>query len=366
MQAIARVNRVCLDKEAGLIVDYIGIGNELKEALNQYTNRDKDKVPDISKAYEVVIEKLEIMRDMFYGFDYSAFLNGSSQERLKTLSGGINFILGLKEDERKDFLTEATALSQADTLARTLLDEKTKIEVEYFKGVKVGVNKISGAGKLTTSEVNAHISVIIEQAIQQEGIVDLFEKARMSNPEIAILSDEYMNNIRNMKQKNIAASLLKRLLEGNIRMFKRTNIVKSELFSEKLEKMMRAYNNRLIDSAEVIEQLLLLSKEIVEASQEGVSKGLSEDEYAFYTALVKNQIVLKEMNDEVLIQLASELTETVRNSKTVDWFIKESARAFMRKEVKRLLRKYNYPPKEAADAVVTVIRQAELMSANTD
>lgn len=364
MQAIARVNRVYEDKEAGLIVDYIGIGSELKEALNVYTNRDKDKIPDLSKAYELLMEKLEVMRDIFYGFDYSKFLNGTNQERLKTLSDGINFVLGLSEEEQKDFMKEATALSQADTLARTLLDDKTKIEVEYFKGIKVGINKISGMGKLTTSEVNAKISNIIDQAIQQEGIIDLFQKANMNRPEIAILSEEYMNNIRNMEQKNIAANILKRLLDGNIKIFQRTNVVKSELFSEKLENIMKMYNNRLIDSAEVIEQLLLLSKEIVETNQEGANKGLTEDEYAFYTALVKNPIVLQEMKDETLIQLAHELTETVRKSRTVDWDKKESTRAYMRKVVKRLLRKYEYPPKEADGAVATVVKQAELMSAN--
>lgn len=364
MQAIARVNRVYKDKEAGLIVDYIGIGSELKEALNQYTNRDKDKIPDLTKAYEILMEKLEIMRDMFYGFDYSYFTNGTNQERLKCLADGINYVLGFDEEERKDFIVEASALSQADTLARTLLDEKTKMEVEYFKGVKVGINKIAGNGKLTTTEVNAKISNIIEQAIQQEGIIDLFEKANMSNPEIAILSEEYMANIRNMKHKNIAANILKRLLSGNIKMFQRTNVVKAELFSEKLQRLMKMYNNRLIDSAEVIEQLMILSKEMVEVAQEGEGKGLNEDEYAFYTALVKNPIVLKEMKDEVLIQLAHELTETVRKSRTVDWDKKESARAYMRKVVKRLLRKYEYPPKEADEAVATVIKQAELMSAN--
>lgn len=364
MQAIARVNRVYLDKEAGLIVDYIGIGSELKEALNQYTNRDKDKIPDLSKAYDILMEKLEIMRDMFYGFDYSDFLNGTNQERLRCLSNGINYVLGFEETEKKDFLTESTALSQADTLARSLLDEKTKIEVEYFKGVKVGVNKVSGSGKLTTSEVNGRITNIIEQAIQQDGIIDLFEKAKMNSPEIAILSEDYMENIKNMKHKNIAANLLKRLLSGNIRLFKRTNVVKAELFSEKLERLMKMYNNRLIDSAEVIEQLILLSQEMVEASSEGMNKGLNNDEYAFYTALVKNPIVLNEMKDDILIKLSQELTEIVRKSRTVDWDKKESARAYMRKVVKRLLRQYEYPPKEADEAVATVIKQAELMSAN--
>lgn len=245
-----------------------------------------------------------------------------------------------------------------------MLDEKTKIEVEFFKGIKVGVNKITGTGKLTTSEVNARISNIIEQAIEQDGVIDLFEKAKMNRPEIAILSDEYMENIKNMQHKNIAANLLKKLLEGNIRIFKKTNVVKSELFSEKLERLMKMYNNRLIDSAEVIEQLMLLSKEIIESSNEGMEKGLSTDEYAFYTALVKDPTVLQEMKDEILVKLAHELTETVRKSRTVDWDKKESARAYMRKVVKRLLRYYDYPPKQTDEAVAIVIKQAELMSAN--
>ena len=364
MQAIARVNRVYKDKEAGLIVDYIGIGTELKEALNQYTNRDKDKVPDLSKAYEILIEKLEIMRDLFYGFDYSKFLNGTNKERLNILADGIEYVLGFSEEERKDFLREATALSQADTLARTLLDEQTKKEVEYFKGVKVGVNKFEGTGKLTTTEVNQKISKIIEEAIQQEGVIDLFKKANLAKPEIAILSDEYMANIRKMEHKNIAANILKRLLDGNIKIFARTNVVKAELFSEKLENLMKRYNNRLIDSAEVIEQLMILSQEIVDVAEEGRIKGLNDDEYAFYTALVKNPVILQKMEDKTLIKLATELTETVRKSRTVDWDKKESARAYMRKVVKRLLRKYEYPPKDVDDAVLTVIRQAELMSAN--
>lgn len=364
MQAIARVNRVYKDKEAGLIVDYIGIGAELKTALARYTSRDADKVPDISKAYIILMEKLEIMRDLFYGFNYLEFFGESNEARLRTLSNGINYVLSLKEEEKKDFIREATALSQADTLCRSMLDKRTKIEVEYFKGVKVGICKITRAGGLTTSEVNERISKIIEQAIKQEGVIDIFKIADRENPEISILSEDYMSKIRNMQQKNIAAELLKRLLEGNITVFKRTNIVKSELFSEKLKRIMQSYNNRLIDSAEVIEELLKLSNEIIESHNEGEEKGLTIEEYAFYNALVKDPNVVLEMTDKVLIELAHELTKTVQNSRTVDWDRKESARAYMRKVVKRLLRKYEYPPEQADGAVDTVIKQAELMSAN--
>lgn len=366
MQAIARVNRVYKDKEAGLIVDYIGIGADLRNALNEYTNRDRDKVPDITAAYVIVKEKLEIMRDFFYGFNYEPFFSSSNQLRLKTLADGINYVLEKDEEERKDFITEATALSQAETLARTILDDQTKLEIEFFKGVKVGINKITGTGHLTTTEVNQRILGILEQAIQEDGIIDIFKAAEKSNPEISILSEEYLEGIKKSKNKNIAAALLKRLIDGNIKIFKRTNLVKSELFSQKMAEIMKKYNNRLITSAEVIEELLNLSKELVEAKNEGKEKGLTDDEYAFYDALVKDPNVLKEMKDEVLIQLAHELTETVRKNRTVDWDKKESARAFMRREIKRLLRKYHYPPTKADEAVQTVVMQAELMGENYD
>lgn len=366
MQAIARVNRVYKDKEAGLIVDYIGIGADLRNALNEYTNRDRDKVPDITAAYVIVKEKLEIMRDFFYRFNYEPFFSSSNQLRLKTLADGINYVLEKDEEERKDFITEATALSQAETLARTILDDKTKLEIEFFKGVKVGINKITGTGHLTTTEVNQRILGVLEQAIQEDGIIDIFKAAEKSNPEISILSEEYLESIKKSKNKNIAAALLKRLIDGNIKVFKRTNLVKSELFSQKMAEIMKKYNNRLITSAEVIEELLNLSKELVEAKNEGKEKGLTDDEYAFYDALVKDPNVLKEMKDEVLIQLAHELTETVRKNRTVDWDKKESARAFMRREIKRLLRKYHYPPTKADEAVQTVVMQAELMGENYD
>ena len=366
MQAIARVNRVYKDKEAGLIVDYIGIGADLRNALNEYTNRDRDKVPDITAAYVIVKEKLEIMRDFFYGFNYEPFFSSSNQLRLKTLADGINYVLEKDEEERKDFITEATALSQAETLARTILDDQTKLEIEFFKGVKVGINKITGTGHLTTTEVNQRILEVLEQAIQEDGIIDIFKAAEKSNPEISILSEEYLEGIKKSKNKNIAAALLKRLIDGNIKIFKRTNLVKSELFSQKMAEIMKKYNNRLITSAEVIEELLTLSKELVEAKNEGKEKGLTDDEYAFYDALVKDPNVLKEMKDEVLIQLAHELTETVRKNRTVDWDKKESARACMRREIKRLLRKYHYPPTKADEAVQTVVMQAELMGENYD
>jgi type I restriction enzyme R subunit len=363
MQAIARVNRVYKDKEAGLVIDYIGMAAELKSALNEYTNRDKDKVPDVSKALTVALEKLEIMKDFFYGFDYRAFFGDSEKGRLDVLLKGINYVLGFEEEDSKLFIKEVTALSQAETLCRALLNEEQKKEIEYFKGVKAGVCKVANRGKLTANEVNARIEVILEQAIQQEGVFNIFAATNQANPEISILSEEYMNSIKNMKHKNIAAELLRKLLNGNIKVFQRSNVVKSELFSKKLKDLMKKYNNRMITSAEVIEELLKLSKEIVTAVKEGEEKGLTNDEYAFYEALAADPKVLEEMLDKTLIAMAHELTDMVRKNKTIDWDKKESARAAMRRMIKRLLRKYKYPPEKADGAVEIVIRQAELMSA---
>lgn len=364
MQAIARVNRVYKDKEAGLIVDYIGMAAELKTALSQYTKRDQDKIPDLGQAYSIALGKLEIMRDSFYGFDYSAFFGDSDTERLAVIADGVNFALEFEEDEKKEYIKEATALSQAETLCRSLLDLPTKQEIEFFKSIKAGLCKCGGRVGITSNEINARIMTMLEQAIEQDGVYNIFAQAGKKNPEISILSDEYMDKIRKMKHKNIAAEMLRKLLEDNIRVFARTGVVKSQLFSEKMQKLLKIYNNRLITSAEVIEELLNLSREMTEAYKAGDEKGLSVEELAFYDALAADSEVLKKMQDEVLVEMAQELTELIRRSRTVDWDKKESARAYMRTQVKHLLRKYKYPPEKAKGAIDIVIKQAELMSSN--
>ena len=265
MQAIARVNRVYKDKEAGLIVDYIGMAAELKSALSQYTKRDQDKIPDLGQALSIALEKLEIMRDTFYGFDYFDFFGQDDSVRLVVIANGVNFALGMEEDEQKSFILEATALSQAETLCRSMLDTKLKQEIEFFKCVKAGICKTAGRMGITTNEINARIMKLLEQAIEQDGVYNIFAEAGKKNPEISILSEEYMEKIRRMKHKNIAAEMLRKLLEDNIRVFARTGVVKSQLFSEKMQKLLKMYNNRLITSAEVIEELLNLSKEMTEA-----------------------------------------------------------------------------------------------------
>ena len=239
MQAIARVNRVYQDKEAGLIVDYIGMAAELKSALSQYTKRDQDKIPDLGQALSIAIEKLEIMRDMFYGFDYSDFFGQDDSVRLVTIANGVNFALGMEEDEQKSFIRESTALSQAETLCRSMLDFRIKQEIEFFKCVKAGICKTAGRMGITTNEINARIMKLLEQAIEQDGVYNIFAEAGKKNPEISILSEEYMEKIRRMKHKNIAAEMLRKLLEDNIRVFARTGVVKSQLFSEKMQKLLK-------------------------------------------------------------------------------------------------------------------------------
>lgn len=364
MQAIARVNRVYKDKEAGLIVDYIGMAAELKTALGKYTKRDQDKVPDLAQAYAIALAKLETMRDFFYGFDYDAFFGDSDIDRLDVIALGVNFALEFEEDEKKLFIKEATALSQAETLCRSMLDTKIKREIEFFKCIKAGLCKYGGKGGITSNEINSRIMQMLEQAVEQEGVYNIFAQAGKKNPEISILSDEYMDKIRNMKHKNIAAETLRKLLEDNIRVFARTGVVKSRLFSEKMQQILKQYNNRLISNVEVIEELLALSKEMSEAFYAGEEKGLTTEELAFYDALVADPDVLIKMKDDILVQIAHELTELIRKSRTVDWDKKESARAYMRTQVKHLLRKYDYPPEKAKGAIDVVIKQAELMSSN--
>lgn len=346
------------------LVDYIGMAAELKNALSQYTKRDQDKIPDLGQAYSVAVAKLEIMRDFFYGFDYTDFFGTDNSRRLQVIADGVDFALRFDEEEKKAFIKEATALSQAETLCRSLLDEKLKQEIAFFKSMKAGICKCGGNAGITSNEINARIMTMLEQAIEQDGVYNIFAKAGQKNPEISILSDEYMDQIRRMKHKNIAAEMLRKLLEDNIRVFARTGVVKAKLFSEKMQQLLKAYNNRLVTSAEVIEELLKLSQEMTAAYKAGDEKGLSTEELAFYDALVADPNVLLKMKDDVLVQMAHELTDLIRKNRTVDWDKKESARAYMRTQVKHLLRKYHYPPEKAKGAIDVVIKQAELMSSN--
>ena len=301
---------------------------------------------------------------MFYGFNYIDFFGESDVKRLNIIADGVDYALGFEEEESKEYIREATALSQAETLCRSLMDDHDKKEIEFFKCVKAGLCKVGSKGKITSNEINSRILYMLEQAINQDGVVNIFEQTGQKNPEISLLSDEYMDQVRRMKHKNIAAEMLRNLLEDNIRVFARTGVVKAQLFSEKMKDVLKRYNNRMITSAEVIEELLKLSKEMQEAYAAGDEKGLSPEELAFYDALVADPDVLRNMEDSILIEMAHELTVLIQKSRTVDWDKKQSVRAYMRTQIKHLLRKYKYPPEQAKNAIETVIKQAELMSAN--
>ena len=246
----------------------------------------------------------------------------------------------------------------------TILDDQTKLEIEFFKGVKVGINKITGTGHLTTTEVNQRILGVLEQAIQEDGIIDIFKAAEKSNPEISILSEEYLESIKKSKNKNIAAALLKRLIDGNIKVFKRTNLVKSELFSQKMAEIMNKWRNMQITNAEVIEELLKLAEDLKNDANKARELNLSVEEMAFYDALSK-PIARKDFyTNQELIAMTRALTESLRKNRTIDWNKKDSARAKMRMAVKRLLKDYKYPPEGYDDALDLVLKQCELWSEN--
>ena len=361
MQAIARVNRVYGEKEGGLVVDYVGIAAALKQAMKDYTSRDQTNFgnPDIGKsALPKFKEKLEICRDMFHGLDYGAFFGNSDLERAHVIVDGINFILA-DEDTKKAYLREALALRQAETLCRSLLDEGTRMETAFFEAVRSGVAKITAPGQLSLKDINVRINELLKASIHSEGVISLFA----DTPEFSIFDPHYLKMIENMKQKNLAAEMLRRLLADQIKAYMRTNLVKSELFSEKMDKLMKMYRNGLITNAEVIEELLKLAEEMHKAHEEGNSLGLNAEELAFYDAITKPENIKDFYTNQQLIDMTHELTEMLRKNRTIDWQLKDQARAKMRSMIKRLLKKYKYPPEEEQSALDMVLKQAEKMDA---
>lgn len=360
MQAIARVNRVYGDKEGGLVVDYVGIAGALKQAMKDFTTRDKQNFGDndIGKAaLPKFQEKLEILRDLMHGLDYSSFFGDSNLERARIIANGIDFILGNEED-KKVYLKEATALKQAETLCRSLLDETTKMEVAYFEAVRSGVAKVSGTGQLSVHEINERINELLKASIHSEGVINVFEDSK----EFSIFDPEYLESLQKMKQKNLAAEMLKRLLSDEIKGYKRSNLVKSELFSEKLEELMKKYRNGLITNAEVISELVKIAKEIDNARKAGNDLGLNAEELAFYDAITRPENIKDFYSNQQLIDMTHELTDMLRKNRTIDWQLKDSARARMRVMIKRLLKKYKYPPEDQLNAIEIVLRQAESMN----
>ena len=370
MQAIARVNRVFGDKEGGLVVDYVGIASALKQAMNDYTVRDKKNYgdTDISKvAYPKFIEKLSVCRDLFHGYDYSLFITGTNLNRSKAISGAVNYIVDIhREKEREDFLKEALLLRQSLSLCSSLVVEELRIEAAFFESVRVLVMRLMNKGegkKISLPEMNARINSLLEQSIKSDGVINLFTDV---NGDFSLFDPKFLEEIGKMKEKNLAVELLKRLIAEQVIIFKRTNVVKSQKFSEIIQQSMNRYLNGMLTNEQVIEELLNLAKQIKLAQQEGEKLGLTADELAFYDALTKPQAIKDFYENEELIAITKELAETLRKNRTIDWQKRDSARAKMRMMIKKLLKNHKYPPEGMDDAVQTVMMQCELWTDNND
>ncbi|SDI57217.1 type I restriction enzyme, R subunit [Pseudobutyrivibrio sp. 49] len=370
MQAIARVNRVFGDKEGGLVVDYVGIASALKAAMNDYTARDKKNYGDTdvaTVAYPKFLEKLSICRDLFHGYDYSAFTDGSDLARSKAISGAVNFIVApSKEEDRESFQKESLLLRQALSLCSSLVEEQLRIEAAFFESVRVLVTRLMNQGegkKISLPEMNERINALLSQSIKSNGVINLFSDV---NGDFSLFDPKFLEEISKMKEKNLAVELLKKLIAEQVIIYKRTNVVKSEKFSEIIQQAMNRYLNGMLTNEQVIEELLKLAKQIQVAQQEGDKLGLSVDELAFYDALTKPQAIKDFYENEELIAITKELTEALRKNRTIDWQKRDSARAKMRMMIKKLLRKHKYPPEGMEDAVQTVMTQCELWTDNSD
>lgn len=368
MQAIARVNRVFQDKEGGLVVDYVGIATALKQAMNDYTIRDKKNYgdTDVAKvAYPKFLEKLAICKDMFHGYNYEQFISGSNLERARTISGAVNFIMDRDKVETRDlFIKEALMLHQALSLCSSLVCEVDRFEAVLFESVRVLVLRLTNTGvgkKISLPEMNARINELLKQSIKSDGVINLFSDVK---EEFSLFDPKFLNEIANMKEKNLAVELLKKLIAEQVSVYKRTNVVKSEKFSELMQRSLNAYLNGMLTNEEVIEEMLKLAKQIAEANKDGEQLGLTADELAFYDALTKPQAIKDFYENEELIAITKELTDTLRKNKTIDWQKRESARAKMRMLIKKLLKKHKYPPEGMEDAVQTVMTQCELWTDN--
>ncbi|MBU6257881.1 MAG: type I restriction endonuclease subunit R [Burkholderiales bacterium] len=360
MQAIARVNRVFKDKEGGLVVDYIGIANELKAALKEYTaskGRGRPTV-DAHEAYSVLAEKLDVLRAMLHGFDYSDFLTGGH----KTLAGAANFVLGVKEGKRR-FADTALAMSKAFTLCCTLDEAKAvREEVAFFQAVRVILTKREiSTQKKTNEERELAIRQIISSAVVSEEVVDIFDAVGLEKPNIGILDDAFLAEVRNLPERNLAVELLERLLAGEIKSRFAGNVVQNKKFSDMLQNVVQRYQNRSIEAAQVMNELVEMAKKFREAAARGEQLGLSDDEVRFYDALAENESAVRELTDETLKKIAHELTENLRANLTVDWSARESVQAKLRLMVKRILRKYKYPPDGQDAAVELVLQQAKAL-----
>ncbi len=368
MQAIARVNRVFKEKEGGLIVDYVGIANALKQAMNDYTARDRKNYgnTDVGQvAYPKFQEKLEVCRDLLNGYDYSSFLNGSNLERAKIISGAVNYIAAPdKEELLKTFLKEAYLLRQALSLCSALTTEPERMEEAFFEAVRVMANRIiveGGKSKISLKELNDRINELLKQSIKSDGVINLFDGVK---EEFSLFDPKFLEDISKMKQKNLAVELLKRLIAEQVAVYRVTNVVKSQKFSEMIQRIMNQYLNGMLTNQQVIDELLKMAKDIRDSHNQGKDMGLTPEEMAFYDALTKPEAIKDFYENEELVALTKELTETLNKNKTIDWQKRETARAKMRMMIKKLLKKHKYPPEGMDDALETVMTQCELWTDN--
>ncbi len=377
MQAIARVNRVFRDKPAGLIVDYIGIAQNLKSALQQYSKNDQENTGvDEAQAIAVMMEKYEVVRDMYHGYDYVSAMSGTPQERLAMMAGAIEWILDLqqklaakektkegKKNAHRRYQDAVLALSKAFALA-SASDEAREIreEVGFFQAIRAALVKSSTGSGVTQQERELAIQQIVSRAVVSTEIVDILAAAGIKSPDISILSDEFLAEVQQMEKKNLALEALRKLINDGIRSRSKANVVQTKAFSERLEDAVARYHANAITTAEVLQELIQLAKDIRAARQRGEEQGLSEDEIAFYDALAENESAIQMMGDDKLKLIAHELLMSLRENVSVDWAHRESARARMRVMVKRILRKYGYPPDLQDTAVQTVLQQAEALS----
>lgn len=361
MQAIARVNRVFQDKEGGLVVDYVGIANALKDAMKDYTRRDQKNFGemDIQKtAYPNFQEKLLVCKELLYGFDYSIFTkpNSTPKERADTIRDGANFVFGLGEEEQKLFIREATYMKQYKSLCQSILTETERLESAFIEAIRVSVTRVRDSKKLSLKEINQEISNLLEHSIQSAGVINLFSDRE---EEFSVFDEEFLERIRTMEQKNLAMELLKKLLSEQVTIYQRSNLVQAERFSERMKKIMNSYRNGQITNAEVIDELIKMSHDIMEANKKGEELGLLQEELAFYDALTRPEAIKDFYEDETLKEITRRLTEQLRKSRTVDWQQKSSARAGMRRMIKRLLDEYDYPPEGQEEAIQIVLKQCE-------
>lgn len=367
MQAIARVNRVFRDKPGGLVVDYIGIANELKQALKIYTDSSGKGTPTLNanEAFAILLEKLDAARGMFAknnktdGFDYSEYETNPS----KLLVPATNYILSL-EDGKKRFLDIVLAMTKAYSLCSTLDQAKElKTEIAFLSAIKAAITKFTTVDKKLIQEENSSIlKQILDNAVVAEGVSDVFELCGLNKPNIGLLSDEFLEDVRQMPAKNLAIELLEKLLKDDIRAKTKNNVVQEKKYSERLYETLRRYNNRAIETAQVIEELIQMAKDFQEDLKRENALGLNSDEIAFYDALADNESATRELGDEILKKIAIEITEKLRRSTTVDWQVRDSVRAKLRILVRRTLQRYKYPPDQEQKAIDLVLKQAEALS----